>query len=102
MRRDDRIPVLDARCILVASAGLTDGQFRSRDTVTTRDLRGTLAHQLENEWAWRIRLMEGSFRCGGVRPTDYPTLDSLVTRWHSEERDCARCGGHAVDRLTRV
>lgn len=73
--------------ILAASAELTDGEFQSRETVTTRDLRATLVHQLENEWAWRIRLSEGAFPVGDLLPTDYPTLDALVARWHREERD---------------
>ncbi len=73
--------------IVAASAGLTDGEFQSGETVTTRDLRATLAHQLENEWAWRIRLKEGSFPVGDVLPADYPTLDALVARWHREEGD---------------
>jgi uncharacterized damage-inducible protein DinB len=73
--------------ILAASAGLADGEFQSRETVTTRDLRATLAHQFENEWAWRIRLSEGAFPVGDVLPTDYPTLDALVDHWRREERD---------------
>ena len=73
--------------IFAASAVLTDSEFQSGQTVTTRDLRATLAHQIENEWAWRIRLSEGSFPAGDVTPTEYPTLDSLVDRWHREERD---------------
>lgn len=73
--------------ILAASAELTNSEFQSRETVTTRDLRATLVHQLENEWAWRIRLSEGAFPMGDLLPTDYPTLDALVARWHREERD---------------
>jgi uncharacterized damage-inducible protein DinB len=71
--------------ILAASAELTDGEFRASETVTSRDLRATLAHQLENEWAWRIRLKEGSFPVGDVLPADYPTLDALVARWRRDE-----------------
>jgi uncharacterized damage-inducible protein DinB len=37
--------------ILAAAAELTDDEFATRETVTSRDLRATLAHQLENEWA---------------------------------------------------
>jgi Uncharacterized protein conserved in bacteria len=73
--------------ILAASADLTDGEFQSRETVTTRDLRATLAHQFENEWAWRIRLSEGAFPVGDVLPADHPTLDALVDHWLREERD---------------
>ncbi len=73
--------------VVAASAALTDTEFQSGDTVTARDLRATLAHQIENEWAWRIRLTEGSFPVGDVRPTNYPTLYALVDRWHREERE---------------
>jgi uncharacterized damage-inducible protein DinB len=73
--------------ILAAAAGLTDIEFRSSDTVTTRDLRATLVHQLENEWAWRIRLSEGEFPVGDILPTDYPTLDVLADRWRREKRE---------------
>lgn len=73
--------------ILAASTTLTASEFRSGDTVTTRDLRATLVHQLENEWAWRIRLSEGAFPVGDLLPADYPTVDALADRWHREERD---------------
>ena len=71
--------------ILAASAELTDDQFTAAESVTIRDLRATLAHQLENEWAWRIRLEEGSFPDGDILPADYPTLGALVARWCREE-----------------
>jgi uncharacterized damage-inducible protein DinB len=73
--------------VLAATAELSDGEFRSRETVATRDLRATLAHQLEHEWAWRIRLSLGSFPAGDLVAEDYPALGDLVTRWH---RDGAR------------
>lgn len=72
--------------VLAATASLPEGKFRSAETVATRDLRGTLVHQLENEWAWRVRLSEGSFPSGDLAPDDYPTLEDLVGRWHHEER----------------
>ncbi len=73
--------------ILAATASLPESEFRSGETVTTRDLRATLVHQLENEWAWRIRLSEGAFPVDGLDPKDYPTLDALVDRWHREEQE---------------
>jgi uncharacterized damage-inducible protein DinB len=72
--------------VLAASAALTGDEFRSEATITTRSLRATLVHQLENEWAWRIRLTTGAFPADGLRPADYPTPDALVDRWHREER----------------
>lgn len=73
--------------ILEAASGLAPSEFRSTDTVTTRSLRATLAHQLECEWAWRIRLVEGAFPDGDVLPEQFPTLDALVERWSDEERE---------------
>ena len=73
--------------VLLAAGSLSDDEFRSAETVTTRDLRATLAHQLENEWAWRVRLTEGAFPVGDVVPGDYPTLDDLASRWHLEEAE---------------
>ena len=73
--------------ILTASAALTESEFRSEATVTTRSLRATLAHQIECEWAWRIRLSAGSFPKGDLVPTDFATLDAIIDRWRSEERE---------------
>ena len=55
--------------------------------MTRRDLRATLVHQLENEWAWRIRLSQGEFPAGGLDAESYPTLDGLVKRWQCEEQE---------------
>ncbi len=73
-------------CVLTTAADLSASAYRSPETVTTRTLRGTLAHQLECEWAWRIRLAEGAFPDGDVLPDEFPTLEALADRWHSEER----------------
>jgi uncharacterized damage-inducible protein DinB len=73
--------------VLAATASLAEGEFRSGETVTTRDLRATLVHQLENEWAWRIRLSQGEFPAAGLGAEDYPSLGVLVKRWHREEQE---------------
>ena len=83
--------------VLAATASLSDDEFRSGEIVGTRDLRGTLVHQLENEWAWRIRLSEGSFPLGDLAPDDYPTLDDLVRRWRQEERALRTWFAHVSD-----
>jgi uncharacterized damage-inducible protein DinB len=72
--------------VLAATAALPEDEFRSDETVTTRDLRATLVHQLENEWAWRIRLSQGAFPVGALVPDAYPTLDDLEAHWRHEER----------------
>ena len=83
--------------ILVATASLPEGEFRSNKTVATRDLRATLVHQLENEWAWRVRLSQGSFPDGDLLPGGYPTIDDLVVRWHAEERALRTWFGRVSD-----
>lgn len=92
MRREELGELLDYLFwvrdrVLAATASLSEGEFRSRETVATRDLRATLVHQLENEWAWRIRLSQGAFPAGDLVAEDYPTLGDLVTHWHREERE---------------
>jgi uncharacterized damage-inducible protein DinB len=84
--------------ILATSATLTEREIGSSEMVTSRDLLGTLRHQLENEWAWRIRLSEGSFPSGDVLETDTPTLDALVDRWHREEKAWRTWLGGLTDR----
>jgi uncharacterized damage-inducible protein DinB len=76
---------------------LTDDEFRSPETVATRDLRATLVHQLENEWAWRVRLCEGAFPAGDLVPVDYPTLEDLVDHWHREEQTLRTWFGSVSD-----
>ena len=83
--------------ILVAAASLSEDEFRSSATVATRDLRATLVHQLENEWAWRVRLSEGAFPVEGLNAEDYATLEELVSRWHGEERLLRVWIGHLSD-----
>jgi uncharacterized damage-inducible protein DinB len=72
--------------ILAAAAGLGEDELRSLETVTNRGLRATLVHQLENEWAWRIRLSEGAFPADDQRPADDLSHDELVDAWQREER----------------
>lgn len=72
--------------ILVACGPLSESEFNSDATMVTRSLRATLVHQLENEWAWRIRLTEGTFPSGDLIPADSPTLEALARHWHREEQ----------------
>lgn len=84
--------------VLAAATSLPEGEFRSRETVATRDLRATLVHQLENEWAWRIRLSQGAFPADGLDAADYATLDDLVSHWHREEQELRTWLGRISDR----
>jgi uncharacterized damage-inducible protein DinB len=71
--------------VLAAAATLSEKEFRSGETVTSRSLRATLVHQLECEWAWRIRLTDGAFPEGDLEPASYPTLEALAEHWSREE-----------------
>ena len=73
--------------VLAAAARLPDEDFRSSETVATRDLRSTLVHELDVESSWRHRL-------AGVGPeveepelhvSDFPTIAALTEQWHRDE-----------------
>lgn len=76
-----------ARDRIARAAARPHAAFRSEKPSATRSLRATLAHQVENEWAWRLRLRDGRFPSGDVVPEDDPTLGALLDRWHQEERE---------------
>lgn len=77
--------------ILSAAAGLTLEEFVSGDSVTLRDLRGTLVHELDVEWSWRERLRNAPPESWGeeaeLRPVDYPTVDALADHWRRDETE---------------
>lgn len=83
--------------ILTAAASMPEAEFRTPETSATRDLRATLVHQLENEWAWRIRLDSGAFPDNGLDPEDYPAPDVLAERWRREEHELRAWLGQLSD-----
>lgn len=72
--------------IVEAAAELPAGAFTASETVTTRDLRATLVHELDVEWSWRERLRSGRFPdADDLDPKAYPDLDALVDHWRRDE-----------------
>ena len=77
--------------MLGAAAELDAGAFTSGDTVTNRDLRATLVHELDVQWSWRERLKGADWEEWGpdaeLTADDYPTVASIAEHWVRDERD---------------
>jgi uncharacterized damage-inducible protein DinB len=69
--------------ILNAAAQLTPGQFITPTSFSPGGLRGTLVHTLFAEWLWRNR-WEGHSSTTWLTAEDFPTFDSLRSRWQME------------------
>jgi uncharacterized damage-inducible protein DinB len=70
--------------ILNAAGNVTQEQFLAPAPFPYGDLRGTLVHALFAEWIWRKR-WEGTSPTTRIKPEEFPTIDSLRTRWSEEE-----------------
>ncbi len=72
--------------ILTSVEQLPAHEFLTASTVTTRDLRATLVHELDVEWSWRERLRDGTFPDSeDLNPDDYMTLSVLRSHWRRDE-----------------
>src|ERR1041385_6503273 len=71
--------------ILSAAANVTPEQYLAPASFPHGGLRGTLVHALFAEWIWRNR-WEGTSPTARLKPEDFPTFDSLCTRWAEEEQ----------------
>ena len=70
--------------ILDAASHVTEEQFLAPASFPHGGLRGTLVHALFAEWIWHQR-WEGTSPVVRLKPEDFPTFESLRTRWAEEE-----------------
>ncbi len=79
------------RRLLDAASGLANEEFTRVSSVTIRDLRSTLVHELDVEWSWRLNLQgrpEEEFGSDKeLRPEDYPDARSLAEHWSRDEAE---------------
>jgi len=77
--------------VLDSAAELSADAFMSTDTVTTRDLRATLVHELDVQWSWRERLRGADWAEWGedaeLKAGDYPTVQAVADHWRRDETD---------------
>ena len=71
--------------ILDAAAHVTEEQFLAPADFPHGGLRGTLVHTLFAEWIWRNR-WQGTSPTHRLKPEEFPTFDSLWSRWAEEEK----------------
>jgi uncharacterized damage-inducible protein DinB len=71
--------------ILHAAAQLRAPQLDTAMPYGHGSLRGTLVHTLSAEWIWRSR-WQGSSPPTVLRVDDFPTLNTIHTRWQLEEQ----------------
>jgi uncharacterized damage-inducible protein DinB len=75
--------------VLRASAELEDSAFTDTETVTNRDLRATLVHELDVQWSWRERLRGADWEEWGesaeLRGVDYPSVAAVAEHWERDE-----------------
>ncbi|HJR80828.1 MAG TPA: DinB family protein [Anaerolineales bacterium] len=71
--------------ILHAASNVTQEQYLADASFPHGGLRGTLVHTLFAEWIWRNR-WEGISPTVRLKPEEFPTFESLRTRWAEEEK----------------
>lgn len=82
--------------IMDAASRLTPDQFLAPADFPQGGLRGTLTHALFAEWIWRNR-WEGISPAQRIKPEEFPTLESLRSRWLEEESLLLKFVGEVSD-----
>src|SRR5688500_5217883 len=65
---------------------LTDEQFTRDVAGSYGSIRNTMVHMLSAEWGWLDRC-GGTPRGPALKPSDYPTLRSVLDRWAEVEKN---------------
>ena len=77
--------------ILAVADGLEGDAFLETPSVHGRNLRATLAHELDVEVSWRGKLRGDPPSAWGpeaeIKPEQFPTLAELATRWRADEAE---------------
>ncbi len=71
---------------LSAAAKLDPEKFTRAMGNSFASVRDTLSHILSGEWIWLER-WQGRFPADLLNPTDFPTVQSLETRWKAIDQD---------------
>lgn len=82
--------------ILNAAAHVTQDEYLAPASFPHGGLRGTLVHALFAEWIWRNR-WEGTSPAHRLKPEEFPTIESLRTRWLEEEKQLMDFVDHITD-----
>jgi uncharacterized damage-inducible protein DinB len=71
--------------ILSAAEPLSHAQLVALTQNGHGSLHGTLVHIMSAEWMWRSR-WQGTSPKAALRNDDFPTLEAIRARWHTEEQ----------------
>lgn len=71
--------------ILNAAANVTQEQYLAPASFPHGGLQGTLVHTLFAEWLW-LQRWNGTSPTLRFKPEEFPTFESLRTRWGEEEK----------------
>ena len=70
--------------LLQAVAGIDEDQLNAQMPNGIGSIRVTLVHMLSGKWIWRLR-WQGEKPTAMMRSDDFPTLETIRTRWQEEK-----------------
>jgi uncharacterized damage-inducible protein DinB len=83
--------------ILDAASNVTQAQFLAPTLFPHGSLRDTLVHALSGEWIW-LKRWEGTPQNPSLKPEDFPTFETLSTRWADEETKLMQFAANVTDK----